>query len=151
MDQFRLDDKVAVVTGSGQGIGRAIAWALADAGCNVVINSRRRNDLEVTAAGIEERGQRALIADGDIRDFSATIAERAVAEFGSLDIWVNNVGGSNEKVTRTLKILNADPAQFEKAVLKPRMKAGHEWINRSMNQMQATDLIDQGPEPVFLK
>ncbi len=102
MQQFRLDDKVAVVTGSGQGIGRAIAWALADAGCNVVINSRRRSDLEVTAAGIEERGQQALIADGDIRDFSATIAERAVAKFGSLDIWVNNVGGSDEKVTRML-------------------------------------------------
>jgi len=102
MDQFRLDGKAAVVTGSGQGIGRAIAWGLADAGCNVVINSRRVGDLEVTAAGIEARGQKALIVDGDIRNFSETIAERAVAEFGRLDIWVNNVGGSDEKVTRTL-------------------------------------------------
>lgn len=102
MDQFRLDGKVAVVTGSGQGIGRAIAWALADAGCDVVINSRRIADLEVTAAGIEERGRRALIADGDIRDFSETIAERTMAEFGRLDVWVNNVGGSDEKVTRVL-------------------------------------------------
>ena len=102
MDQFRLDDKVAVVTGSGQGIGRAIAWALADAGCDVVINSRRRSDLDVTAAGVEERGRRCLIAEGDIRDFSATIAERTLAEFGRLDVWVNNVGGSDEKTTRVL-------------------------------------------------
>jgi len=102
MDQFRLDDKVAVVTGSGQGIGRAIAWALADAGCHVVINARRRGDLEVTAAGIEARGRQALIAEGDIRDFSATIAERTIAEFGRLDVWVNNVGGSDEKATRSL-------------------------------------------------
>lgn len=102
LNRFRLDGKVAVVTGSGQGIGRAIAWALADAGCNVVINSRRRDDLEKTAAGIEARGQTALIAEGDIRDLSQTIAERTIAEFGRLDIWVNNVGGSNEKATRHL-------------------------------------------------
>lgn len=102
LDRFRLDGKVAVVTGSGQGIGRAIAWALADAGCDVAINARRRSDLEQTAAGIEERGQRALIADADIRDFSATLAERTVSELGRLDIWVSNVGGSDEKTTRQL-------------------------------------------------
>ena len=51
LDQFRLEGQVAVVTGSGQGIGRAIAWALADAGCDVVVNARRRGDLEVTAQG----------------------------------------------------------------------------------------------------
>ena len=102
MDLFRLDGKVAVVTGSGQGIGRGIAWALADAGCDVVINARRLSDLEITAAGIEDRGQKALIADGDIRDFSAEIAERTIAEFGRLDIWVNNVGGSDEKATHAL-------------------------------------------------
>ena len=102
LDQFRLDGKVAVVTGSGQGIGRAIAWALADAGADVVINARRRGDCEETAAGAEARGQRALICDGDIRDFSETIAERTMAAFGRLDIWVNNVGGSNEKNVRLL-------------------------------------------------
>ena len=102
LDQFRLDGKAAVVTGSGQGIGRAIAWALADAGADVVINARRRGDCEETAAGAEARGQRALICDGDIRDFSETIAERTMAAFGRLDIWVNNVGGSNEKNVRLL-------------------------------------------------
>ena len=97
-----MDDRVAVVTGSGQGIGRAIAWGLAEFGCDLVLNARRVDDLEVTADGVRERGRRALIVDGDIRDFSTTIAERAVAQFGRLDIWVNNVGGSDDKTTRPL-------------------------------------------------
>jgi NAD(P)-dependent dehydrogenase (short-subunit alcohol dehydrogenase family) len=101
-DSFAMDDRVAVVTGSGQGIGRAIAWGLADFGCDLVLNARRIDDLEATAAGVRERGRRALIVDGDIRDYSATIAERAVAEFGRLDVWVNNVGGSDDKTTRAL-------------------------------------------------
>jgi 7-alpha-hydroxysteroid dehydrogenase len=100
--QFRLTGKVAVVTGSGQGIGRAIAWALADAGANVVLNARRIDDLNVTAQGVSERGTRALVVAGDIRDFSETLAERALAEFGQLDIWVNNVGGSDDKTVREL-------------------------------------------------
>jgi len=102
LDIFRMDGKVAVVTGSGQGIGRGIAWALADAGCDVVLNSRRQSDLDETAAGVRERGQRALTVAGDIRDFSENIAAATIKEFGRLDVWVNNVGGSDEKTTRTL-------------------------------------------------
>lgn len=102
LDRFDLSGRVAVVTGSGQGIGRAIAWALADAGCNVVINARRMNDLEATAAGIELRGREALIVAGDIRDLSEDLADRAIERFGRIDIWVNNVGGSDEKTTRAL-------------------------------------------------
>ena len=101
-DSVRMDGQVAVVTGSGQGIGRGIAWALADAGCDVVVNARRLSDLEETAAGIRERGRQALIVEGDIRDFSDEIARRTIAEFGRLDIWVNNVGGSVESTTYEL-------------------------------------------------
>ncbi len=101
-DQFRLDNCVSVVTGGGQGIGREIAWALADIGSDVVINARRLTDLKVTAEGIEQRGQRALIVDGDIRDFSEELAERTMAKFGRIDVWVNNVGGSDDKTTRAL-------------------------------------------------
>ena len=97
-----MSGRVAVVTGSGQGIGRAIAWGLADHGCDVVLNARRIDDLETTAAGVRDRGRRALIVAGDIRDLSETIGDRTIAEFGRLDIWVNNVGGSDEKATRAL-------------------------------------------------
>jgi len=102
MDQYRLEGKVAVVTGSGQGIGRGIAWGLADAGCDVVLNARRAKDLEETGRGVEERGQRALPFAADIRDRSEELAGIAMEEFGKIDIWVNNVGGSDEKSTRPL-------------------------------------------------
>jgi NAD(P)-dependent dehydrogenase (short-subunit alcohol dehydrogenase family) len=101
-DLFDLSGRVAVVTGSGQGIGRAIAWRLADAGCDVVINARREADLAVTAAGIEQRGRHALVVAGDIRDRSEDLADRTMERFGRIDIWVNNVGGSDEKTTRAL-------------------------------------------------
>ncbi len=100
--KFRMDDRVAVVTGAGQGIGRAIAVALAEHGCDVVINARRVADLQQTAELIRAHGRRALIVDGDIRDFSDTIADRTIDEFGRLDVWVNNVGGSDEKTVRSL-------------------------------------------------
>ena len=102
LDRFRIDGQVAVVTGSGQGIGRANAWALADGGADVVLNARRMPDLEATAAGVRERGRRAVIVDGDIRDLSETVAQRTMVEFGRLDIWVNNVGGSDEKDVHSL-------------------------------------------------
>ena len=79
-----------------------IAWGLADAGCDVVLNARRQADLDVTAAGVEERGRRALVFAADIRDRSEELADLTMAEFGRLDIWVNNVGGSDEKKTRAL-------------------------------------------------
>jgi NAD(P)-dependent dehydrogenase (short-subunit alcohol dehydrogenase family) len=97
LDSFRIDDGVAVVTGSGQGIGRAIAWGLADAGCHLVLNARRRADLDETADGIRERGRDVLICEGDLRDFSDDIATQTMDRFGQLDVWVNNVGGSDEK------------------------------------------------------
>jgi 7-alpha-hydroxysteroid dehydrogenase len=100
--QFRMDGLVSVVTGAGQGIGRAIAWALADLGSHVVINARRISDLEITASGARDRRVKALIVQGDIRDLSEDLAQRTIAEFGRLDVWVNNVGGSDDKTTRAL-------------------------------------------------
>ena len=102
LDRFRMEGRVAVVTGSGQGIGRAIAWGLADAGCDVVLNARRRGDLEATADGVRARARRPVVVDGDVRDRSEELAERALTEFGRLDVWVSNVGGSDEKTVREL-------------------------------------------------
>jgi NAD(P)-dependent dehydrogenase (short-subunit alcohol dehydrogenase family) len=102
LDTFRLDDHVAVVTGAGQGIGRAIALALADAGCDVVVNARRIDYLEQTAEAIRARGQRAVVVAHDIRDFSEQLADRALSELGAIDVWVNNVGGSDEKDVHSL-------------------------------------------------
>ena len=78
LEQFNIKDQVAVVTGSGQGIGRAIALTLAAAGADVVINARRMDDLQQTAHSIEALGRRALIVAGDIRNLSEHIAQQAV-------------------------------------------------------------------------
>ena len=100
---FRVDGKVAVVTGSGQGIGRGIAVGLAEAGADVVLNARRPEDVAETARLVRETGRRAVEHVGDIREVGGDImAGVAVAELGQLDIWVNNVGGSDEKATRLL-------------------------------------------------
>ena len=103
LERFKLSKCAAVVTGSGQGIGRGIAVALADAGADVLLNARRENDLEETARLVRERGSRAAYLCGDLRgDTSERLASQAIAEFGRLDIWVNNVGGNDEKDTREL-------------------------------------------------
>jgi NAD(P)-dependent dehydrogenase (short-subunit alcohol dehydrogenase family) len=132
LDQLRMDGQVAVVTGSGQGIGRAIAWGLADAGCDVVLNARRIADLDVTAAGVDERGRRPLIVDGDIRDFSDNLAERAVAEFGRIDVWVNNVGGSDEK---NVRLLADTPDDTFRSMLELNLTSAFQGCRAAANRM----------------
>jgi 7-alpha-hydroxysteroid dehydrogenase len=104
IDRFRLTDLAAVVTGSGQGIGRGIAVGLADAGADVVVMARRAEDLAETARLIEATGRHSAIVVGDIRDDGMCdhLAAVCVESFGRLDVWVNNVGGSDDKTTRLL-------------------------------------------------
>lgn len=104
LDRFRCDGMAAVVTGSGQGIGRGIAVGLAEAGCDVVVTARRADDLAETARLVEATGRRAVVVVGDIRDdgMSERLGDAAVDAFGRLDAWVNNVGGSDEKTIRPL-------------------------------------------------
>jgi 7-alpha-hydroxysteroid dehydrogenase len=96
LDKFRLDDQVAVVTGAGRGLGAAIAVAFAEVGADVVIASRTQSELDAVAAQIRDTGRRAHVVVGDLAHPEATagLAAAAVAEFGRLDIVVNNVGGT---------------------------------------------------------
>jgi 7-alpha-hydroxysteroid dehydrogenase len=93
---FRLDGRVALITGAGQGIGAATARAFADAGADVALLARTPADLDSVAADVEARGRRALTVPGDVNDlaFLAAAVTRTVEELGSLDIVVNNAGGS---------------------------------------------------------
>ena len=62
LDQFRLDGQVAVVTGGGRGIGEGIALGLAEAGADVVLAARRKDEIEAVAEKVRARGRRALAA-----------------------------------------------------------------------------------------
>jgi 7-alpha-hydroxysteroid dehydrogenase len=96
---FRLDGKVAVITGAGRGIGAASALALAEAGADVVLSARSEDQLQEVAKQVAELGRRAHIIPADAMDLDqvAALAGGAVDAFGRLDIVVNNVGGSMPK------------------------------------------------------
>lgn len=92
---FRLDGAVAIVTGGGGGIGRAIALRLAAFGADVVIAEIVAERAEETAARVRELGRRALAVATDVLDTGqiAAMVAAADAEFGRIDILVNNAGG----------------------------------------------------------
>jgi NAD(P)-dependent dehydrogenase (short-subunit alcohol dehydrogenase family) len=87
---FRLDGKIALVTGAGRGIGRAIALALANAGAEVILNSRTPAELDAVAGDITGRGGRARVLPFDVTDSAAVRA--AITGLSRLDILVNNAG-----------------------------------------------------------
>ena len=93
---FRLSGKVAVITGSGKGIGEGIAKLLSEAGAKVVVSSRTKADIEQVSSGIIEAGGVAhpVVCDVTNDEHVSSLAKSAISEFGEIDIWVNNVGGS---------------------------------------------------------
>ncbi len=103
-ENFRLDGKVAVVTGGGRGIGRGIALGMADCGADVVVIARRQHDVDAVAKEIESRGQKGLGISADVMDWDSIPAalDRVVDEFGGLDIMVNNAGGNLDRQMHAL-------------------------------------------------
>src|SRR6202795_3908899 len=87
---FRLDGKIALVTGAGRGIGRAVALALCQAGAELLLNSRTPAELDALAAEIAAQGGRARAVPFDVTDSDA--ARDAIAGLPRLDILVNNAG-----------------------------------------------------------
>lgn len=96
LDRFRLDGRVAVITGAGRGIGAGCARAYAEAGADVAITARTEEQLEVVAAEVRGLGRRALVFPADVNELDTLdrFVDATVAEFGRLDIVVNNAGGS---------------------------------------------------------
>lgn len=94
LELFRLDAKVAIVTGASSGLGVAFAVGLAEAGADVVLAARRADRLAETKAAVEATGRRALAVTTDVTDPAQcqALVDRAMDEFGRVDILVNNAG-----------------------------------------------------------
>jgi NAD(P)-dependent dehydrogenase (short-subunit alcohol dehydrogenase family) len=94
LDTFRLDGKVAIVTGASSGLGIAFAEALAEAGADVALGARRADRLIETKRLVEQAGRRAITVQTDVSDpdACARLVQRGVEEFGRVDILVNNAG-----------------------------------------------------------
>jgi 3-oxoacyl-[acyl-carrier protein] reductase len=99
-DTHELAGKVAIVTGAGRNIGRAIALILAEAGASILVNARgNRTEAEAVAREIEAKGGRALAHIGDVADAGAmqVMADAVLARFGRIDILINNAALRREK------------------------------------------------------
>ena len=96
LDRFRLDDRVAIVTGAGQGIGAGIATAFSEAGAHVVCAARTQAKIDAVAGQVRSHGRRGLAVACDVmkREQLERLVERTLDEFGRIDVLVNNASGS---------------------------------------------------------
>lgn len=97
--QSLLTGKIAIVTGGGRGIGRAVALAFAREGADVCLVARTRRQLDVVADEVRTLGRRAIVAECDVTDLPAVDAAvaRTIADFGRIDVLVNNAGGGEQR------------------------------------------------------
>ena len=112
-DLFRLDGKVAIVTGASSGLGVAFAQGLAEAGADVALGARRADRLEETAALVRDAGRRVVTVATDVADPDAcqALVDAAMAELGRVDVLVNNAGiGTAVPATRET------PEQFRQVI-----------------------------------
>ncbi len=113
LDRFRLDGRVAIVTGASSGLGVAFAKALAEAGADVALGARRVERLHETKALVESVGRRAVAVATDVAKPAdcQRLADEAMAAFGRVDVLVNNAGiGTAVPATRE------KPEQFRQVV-----------------------------------
>ncbi|GAB2476830.1 SDR family NAD(P)-dependent oxidoreductase [Jatrophihabitans fulvus] len=131
-DLFRLDDRVAIVTGASSGLGVAFAQALAEAGADVVLAARRADKLADTQKLVEAAGRRALAVPTDVADPGScqALVDAAMAEFGRVDVLVNNAG-----IGTAVPATKETPEQF-RAVVDVNLN-GCYWLAQACGRVMA--------------
>jgi 3-oxoacyl-[acyl-carrier protein] reductase len=128
---FSLKDKVALVTGASQGIGRATSLALAEAGAKIAAAARNTEKLASLVAEIESNGGVALVVPMDVADAAQVKSgfQQALAKFGRLDILVNNAAITRDTLALRMKLEDWD------AVLRTNLTGAHLCIQQALGAM----------------
>jgi 2-deoxy-D-gluconate 3-dehydrogenase len=143
LPSYRLDGKVAIITGSTRGIGNAIAHTMAGFGAAVVITGRKQEQCDAVAAEIIADGGKALGVATDVTSAESrqNLIEKTVAEFGRLDILVNNAGvGGTPK-----KLIDMDEGFYDN-IMNADLKAVYFLSQLAAQQMKAQG-CEKGTHP----
>jgi len=130
-----MSSKIALVTGGGRGIGKAIALALANEGVNTVVTARGIEAIESTATEIRAQGQNSMAVQCDVTDYLQVrkVVDLVVAKWGTIDILVNNAGVATSKMWEDMekadwdKVVNINLGSVlncSKAVIEPMRQRG---------------------------
>jgi 7-alpha-hydroxysteroid dehydrogenase len=133
LDRFKLDGKVAIVTGAGRGIGRACAEALAEVGCDVACAARTAAQIADTATVVRGHGRRAIAVECDVTERAQLehLVAETIRQLGGVDVVVNNAGGwppkgwqrTNEKFLEGAFRFNVTQAFLLSRMAIPHMRA----------------------------
>jgi 7-alpha-hydroxysteroid dehydrogenase len=135
-DAFRLDGKVALITGSSKGIGAGIATTFAEMGANIVLLARSEDALASVAESIHQLGRETLCIPCDVTDDAeiSTAVEAIETRFGKLDILVNNAGGPGKGYGSLEQV---DRARFDHTI-SMNLSSAYALTHRALPLMRAT-------------
>jgi len=110
LDSLKLDGKVAIITGAGSGLGRAMAVKLAETGADIVAAARTQSQLDETAEAVRKTGRKCLIVPTDVTVSAQVnaLAAATIQQFGKIDILVNNAGGGDGALGKQLPEITDD-------------------------------------------
>ena len=133
---MKLEEKIAIVTGAGKGIGREAALAIAEEGATVVAVARTQADLDETVKMIEEKGGKAVSLSRDLTDGQQvqSMVDAVVGKYGRIDILVNNAGGYPSEIydkvkKQAIKIWEWSEAQWDQ-IIKTNLRIPFLCINK---------------------
>lgn len=148
---MKLENKIAIVTGAGKGIGKEIALALGAEGAQVILVSRTKEDLDIVASEIEEKGGKALPMPRDLTDSVQvqSMVDETLEKFGRIDILVNNAGGYPKEIyniaeENPIKIWDWKEEQWDQ-IIKTNLKIPFLCLNKVvpvMIKQQKGDIVN---------